>query len=62
MKQAKEIKIWVEKNGGIKLPTKHSNDEEERRLGIALGSIKEQLIKPYCKLETEEVRKIYRER
>ena len=34
-------------------------DEEEKRLGIALNTIRMHLIKPYLKLETEEEKEQY---
>ena len=37
-----------------------SKDVEEKRLGIALGSIRQLLIKPYLELTTEEDKEKYR--
>ena len=59
-----EIKEWMERNettipprgGGKDLP------EEERKLGIVLGTIRFSLIKPYKELKTEEEREKYRKR
>ena len=59
-----EIKEWMERNettipprgGGKDLP------EEERKLGIVLGTIRQNLIKPYKELKTEEEREKYRKR
>ena len=58
---ARAIKAWIEKSGGTKPPNRRSKDEEERRLGIALGTIRSSFIKLYISLETEEEREKFRE-
>ncbi len=57
---ARAIKEWIEKSGGTKPPASSSKDEQEKKLGIALGSIRRFLIKPYTALETEEEREAFR--
>lgn len=47
LKNAKEIKEWLEKNGRIKPPTQWSDDLEEAKLGRKLNRICSCLIKPY---------------
>ncbi len=59
---ARKIKTWIEKSGGTKPPSSKSKDEEEKRLGMALGTIRQNLIKPYMNLETEEERGKFIER
>jgi len=59
---ARAIKEWIEKSGDTKPPSPTARDEEERRLGRRLGSIRQQLIKPYMKLKTEEERENFREK
>jgi len=54
LRNARAIKNWMEKNNTTKIPSSRSKDEKEKTLGIALNSIKQGLIKPYTKLETEE--------
>ncbi len=61
LQNARKIKEWIEKSGGIKPPSPTAKDEEEKRLGIALSTIRHVLIKPYMSLETEEEREKYRE-
>ena len=64
LQNAYAIKQWMEKNGTTRPPRMGGKDlpEEERRLGIALNSIRFQLIKPYEKLKTEEEREEYRKK
>ena len=58
--QAKEIKKWMEERKTTKPPSQTSKDEEEKRLGIVLSTIRQQVLKPYEKLETEEKREEYK--
>ena len=60
LRNARTIKEWIEKSGDIKPPAESSKDEEERRLGIKLSTIRQQLIKPYMELKTEEEREEFR--
>ena len=59
---AREIKKWMEKRGTTKPPLTVAKEAEEKRLGTALGSIRQQLIKPYLELKTEEEKEKYREK
>ena len=63
LKQAREIKEWMERNKTTRPPlsTAKAKDEEERRLGSALCTIRQNLIKPYMSLKTEEEREKFRE-
>lgn len=62
LQYAKEIEAWLEKNKGKKIPSALSKDEEERRLGIAYKRIREQLINPFKKLQTEQEREEFRKK
>jgi len=59
---ARAIKEWIEKSGDTKPPSRYSKDEEEKRLGMQLGSIRQQLIKSYMELKTEKEREEYKEK
>lgn len=62
LRNAREIKKWMEERETTKPPASSSFDEQEARLGRALVSIRHYLIKPYYNLETEEERRKYREK
>lgn len=62
MRNILEIKKWMEERETTKPPASNSHDEQERKLGNALSSIRQDLIKPYNNLKTEEERKRYREK
>ena len=57
---AREIKEWIEKSGETKPPSKSSIDKTEKRLGKALSTVRQRLIKPYISLETEEEKEAYK--
>ena len=57
---SRDIKKWMEEKGTTKLPSKIAKEPEEKRLGNALFSIRQKLIKPYIELKTEEEREKYR--
>ena len=57
---ARAIEAWV--GDGTKLPSPTSKDQEERKLGVGLSSIRQKLLKPYMILETDEERAEYREK
>ena len=59
-----EIKEWMERNETTRPPRVGGKDlpEEERKLGKVLGTIRQNLIKPYKELKTEEEREKYRKR
>ena len=59
---ARAIKEWIEKSGGIKPPSMNSTDKTEKRLGKALSNIRQYLIKPFMNLKTEEERKEFRKK
>ncbi|MCI6793663.1 MAG: hypothetical protein MR635_03015, partial [Mollicutes bacterium] len=50
----------IEESVDKKTPSQKANNEEERRLGKKLASIRRNLIKPYMELETEEEREEFR--
>lgn len=54
------IKEWIDKSGDTKLPQAKSNDEEERKLGIAWGTLNHNLIKPYLELKTRDEQEQFR--
>ena len=58
---ARAVKEWIENSVGTKLPSKHSKDEVEKKHGINLISIRQRLITPYMKLQTEEEKEEFRE-
>ena len=58
---ARAIKEWIEKSGGTKSPSQKSTDETEKRLGKALSTIRQRLIKPYMALKTEEEKEKFKE-
>ena len=61
LKNALEIENWCRENFGDKeiwerrLPTRISEDEKEKRLGITLGSIRQNILKQYEGKELEEI-------
>ena len=59
-----EIKEWMERNETTRPPRVGGKDlpEEERKLGKVLGTIRQNLIRPYKELKTEEEREQYRKR
>ena len=61
LRKAREIKKWMDQNERMRPPAHRSKDEEERKLGAALNSIRQYLIKPYIALETDEERIEYEE-
>ena len=61
LENAREIKKWMEERGTTKPPSHKSKDAEEKRLGIALRSIRQKLIKQYLGLKIEEKKEKYRE-
>ena len=58
------IKEWMEKNNTTKPPRAQNQDKtipkEEGILGSQLSAIRQQLIKPYSKLKTEEEKEEYK--
>ncbi len=60
LRNAREIKEWIEKSGDTKPPSSKSKEKEEKDMGTALRSIKQNLLEPYNKLETEEEKEEYR--
>ena len=59
---ARAIKVWIEESGGTKPPSYGAKDKEEKQLGVKLSTIREKLIKPYKRLETDEERESFREK
>jgi len=62
LKQAREIKEWMEESGRTKPPSSSSKDEEEKKLGQNLSEIRYRLITPYLDLKTEEEKETYRQK
>ena len=61
LKNIRDIKEWMERNETT-IPPRQSEgaiSKEEKDLGVALGTIRNRLIKPYKKLKTEEEREEY---
>ena len=61
LENAREIKKWMEERGTTKPPASAAEDATEKRLGIALRSIRQKLIKQYLGLKIEEEKAKYRE-
>ena len=57
---ARKIKAWMEERETTKPPSRSAKEPGEKRLGTALKSIKQELIKPYIELKTEEEKEKYR--
>lgn len=62
LKNARRIKLWIEKSGGTKPPSSTSKNEEERQLGTALVRIRNTYIKSYMSLETEDEKERFKEK
>ena len=62
LQYAKEIREWLENNRWRKSPSIHSKDEEERILGIEYNKLREQLLNPYKKLQTEQEKEEFRKK
>lgn len=50
----RDIRAWMEERKTTKPPSSNSKDKEEKRLGSALGNIKQTLVKTYMQLGTQE--------
>ncbi len=60
---ARDIKAWVEQNQFLRLPSRSSKvGQTEFDLAKKLGNLRQDLIKPYMILQTEEERISYREK
>ena len=57
---ARKIKAWMEERETTKPPSRSAKEPGEKRLGTALKSIRQELIKPYIELKTEEEKEKYR--
>ena len=60
IKNARDIREWIYKSGDTKLPSKKSNNEEEKRLRTAWDTLQHNLIKPYLSLQTKEEKERFR--
>lgn len=58
---ARKIKAWMEERETTKPPSRSAKDLKEIKLGRALFTIRQLLIKPYLELKTEEEKTKYRE-
>ena len=58
---AQRILEWIKRQEKPRIPSQHSKNEEEKKLGIALRGIRSQLIKPYMEKTTDEEREQFRE-
>ena len=54
LRNARAIKKWMEERETTKPPSRSSKDEDEKKLGIALNHIRQEIIKPYEILTIEE--------
>ena len=61
LKNAEAILEWIKRQETPRIPSQHSQNEEERTLGNALNSIRNRLIKPYNEKTTDEEREQFRE-
>lgn len=59
---AREIKKWYDKSKEKKVPKLTSKDNKERSLARHFNNIRENIIKPYYRLETEEERTNYKKK
>ena len=62
LRNAREIKEWIENLEDKRVPNRCSKNEEEVDLSKKLISIRTGLINPYLKLETEQERVLYRQK
>ena len=62
LRNAREIKEWIENSEDKRVPNRCSKNEEEANLSKKLISIRTGLIHPYLKLETEQERGVYRQK
>lgn len=62
LRDIKEIQEWIKRTGEKKIPSKHSNDDVEKRLGEKLVRIRKNIIKTYLSLETEDEKKKFKEK
>lgn len=60
LSNAQKIEEWVNKNNRKKLPSTKSTNEEEKKLGLALRTIKLKIVKPYEKLKTTDEKNEFR--
>lgn len=58
---ARAIKQWIANSKKTTPPSPTSKNEEERRLGTALSTIRQNWIKPYMELKTQEEREEFEE-
>ena len=56
---ARKIKAWMEERETTKPPSRSAKELGEKKLGTALKSIRQELIKPYIELKTEEEKEKY---
>ena len=62
LRNAREIKKWMNEKNTTKPPSQSSEDKDERKLGKALSTIRFYLIKPYENLQTEKEKEEYRKK
>jgi len=62
LRNARQIKQWMEERETTKPPTQNSKDKVEKKLGTALSYIKTVLVNPYRELKTDEEREEYRKK
>ena len=62
LKNAEAILEWIKRQENPKKPSKLSENEEEKKLGNALSSIRTYLINPYMEKTTNEEREEFREK
>lgn len=59
LKNAREIREWIENSSEKRSPRANSDDEEEKRLDRALNAIKQGLIRPYLALRNDDEKAEY---
>lgn len=60
-KKAKKVQEWMERNNTTKLPSKKSDNEEEKSMSQYIPDIKHKLIKIYNNKKTDKEREEFRE-
>ncbi len=62
LRNARAIKEWIQKSEDTKPPVSSSKDETESFLGGRLSAIRNELIKPYLELKTEQEQDKYKQK
>ena len=62
LKNAIEIKNWIENSESKEPPSKSSKNKDEKNLAKQLNIIRKKLIKPYSKIKTEKKKEAFEKR